>query len=308
MSGQNFGCVCESNFVAWNCALEVSVGPPFHTKVPTDSTNEGRKSQVGPQLDCDSGSTGSLDRPIVHWSTQTLGSHASEDKHVQFSLWAIIKIHYSWKTRSSEAQKSCMFPDRNLPGLSTESLHRGEPYIAIWWHEIWSFNAWRGLRIVVMEVQIEMTSTDLAQTPGWRIQLKNTVVPFNSNQLVDNPCTIRTKQKINILRPNNAKETKTKWEEISWAKSRFEFRVQHCSSFLDWYAMKCAWIRQGARATGDNRQFKHQTLFATQTQTQRNLIMKANQMCRICHTLISHWPKTLGYVGFEFALQLTFGA
>ncbi len=30
-------------------------------------------------------------------------------------------------------------------------------------------------------------------------------------------------------------------------------------------------------------------------------------MCRICHTLISHWPKNLGYVGFEFMLQLTFG-
>ncbi len=42
-----------------------------------------------------------------------------------------------------------------------------------------------------------------------------------------------------------------------------------------------------------NRQFKHQTLFATQTQTQRNLIVKANQMCRICHALISHWPKNI---------------
>ncbi len=39
-----------------------------------------------------------------------------------------------------------------------------------------------------------------------------------------------------------------------------------------------------------------------QTQTQRNLIMKANHMCRICHTFISHWPKNLGYVGFEFTL------
>ncbi len=56
------------------------------------------------------------------------------------------------------------------------------------------------------------------------------------------------------------------------------------------------------------RQFKHQTLFATQTQTQRNLIVKANQMCIICHTPVSHWPKNLGYVGFEFTLQLTFGA
>ncbi len=58
----------------------------------------------------------------------------------------------------------------------------------------------------------------------------------------------------------------------------------------------------------DIRQFKHQTLFATQTQTQYNLIVKANQMYRIYHTLISHWPKNLGYVGFEFTLQLTFGA
>ena len=56
------------------------------------------------------------------------------------------------------------------------------------------------------------------------------------------------------------------------------------------------------------REFKHQTLFATQTQTQRNLIIKANEMCIICHTLISHWPKNLGYVGFELTLQITFGA
>ncbi len=53
------------------------------------------------------------------------------------------------------------------------------------------------------------------------------------------------------------------------------------------------------------RQFKHQTLFATQTQTQRNLIMKVNQICRICHTFISHWAKNLGYVGFEFGLSLS---
>ena len=31
-------------------------------------------------------------------------------------------------------------------------------------------------------------------------------------------------------------------------------------------------------------QFKHQTLFAKQTQTQCNLIMNTNPMCRICHT------------------------
>ena len=33
--------------------------------------------------------------------------------------------------------------------------------------------------------------------------------------------------------------------------------------------------------------------------------MKANQMCIICHTPICHWLKNLGYVGFEFTLQLT---
>ena len=47
-----------------------------------------------------------------------------------------------------------------------------------------------------------------------------------------------------------------------------------------------------------NRQFKHQ----------RNLILKANEKGRICHTPNSHWLRNLGYVGFEFALQLTFGA
>ena len=42
------------------------------------------------------------------------------------------------------------------------------------------------------------------------------------------------------------------------------------------------------------RQFKHQTLFATQTQTQCNLIMNTNPMYRICHTPISHWLRNLG--------------
>ncbi len=50
----------------------------------------------------------------------------------------------------------------------------------------------------------------------------------------------------------------------------------------------------------DTRQFKHQT--------QRNLIVKPNQKGRIYHTPISHWLRNLGYVGFEFTLQLTFGA
>ena len=52
-------------------------------------------------------------------------------------------------------------------------------------------------------------------------------------------------------------------------------------------------------------QFKHQMLFATQTQTQPNLIVNINLMCRICHTLISHWLRNLGY---EALLQLTFAA
>ncbi len=38
-------------------------------------------------------------------------------------------------------------------------------------------------------------------------------------------------------------------------------------------------------------QFKHQTLVATKTQTQRNLIVAANPVCKICHTPIAHWPK-----------------
>ncbi len=36
--------------------------------------------------------------------------------------------------------------------------------------------------------------------------------------------------------------------------------------------------------------------------------MKANQKGRICHTPISHWLIYIGYVGFEFMLQITFGA
>ncbi len=36
--------------------------------------------------------------------------------------------------------------------------------------------------------------------------------------------------------------------------------------------------------------------------------MKPNQKWRICYTLISHWLRFLGYVGFEFTLQITFGA
>ncbi len=77
--------------------------------------------------------------------------------------------------------------------------------------------------------------------------------------------------------------------------------------YLIWMDKLGLWMMLHWHSWG-NRQFKHQTLFATQTQTQRNLIVKANQMCRISHTLISHWPKNLGFVGFEFALQLTFGA
>ena len=45
-----------------------------------------------------------------------------------------------------------------------------------------------------------------------------------------------------------------------------------------------------------------------QTQTQWNLIVKPNQKGRICNTPISHWLRFLGYVGFEFTLQITFGA
>ena len=41
-------------------------------------------------------------------------------------------------------------------------------------------------------------------------------------------------------------------------------------------------------------QFKHQTLVATLTQTQRNPIVKANQKGRICHTPNNHWLIYLG--------------
>ena len=42
---------------------------------------------------------------------------------------------------------------------------------------------------------------------------------------------------------------------------------------------------------------------------QQNLVMNTNPcMCRICHTLISHWLRNLGYVQFELSLHLTFGA
>ena len=47
---------------------------------------------------------------------------------------------------------------------------------------------------------------------------------------------------------------------------------------------------------------------ATWTQTLRNQIVKANQIGRICHTPVSHWLIYLGYVGFQFPLQLTFCA
>ena len=72
--------------------------------------------------------------------------------------------------------------------------------------------------------------------------------------------------------------------------------------------MEAVWIFFVAALTMRIDKFKHQTLFATQTQTQRNLIVKANQMCRNCHAFISHWLKNLGYFGFEFTLQVTFGA
>ncbi len=62
----------------------------------------------------------------------------------------------------------------------------------------------------------------------------------------------------------------------------------------------CAQLRLSSVPTSfqDNRQFKHQTLFATHTQTQHNLIMNTNPMCRICHTPISHWLRNLGYVPY----------
>ena len=55
-----------------------------------------------------------------------------------------------------------------------------------------------------------------------------------------------------------------------------------------------------------HRQFKHHTLFAMQTQTQRNPFAKPNQKGRICFSPISHWLRFLGYVGSEFTLQMTY--
>ena len=65
-------------------------------------------------------------------------------------------------------------------------------------------------------------------------------------------------------------------------------------------------MRTDGSDTIDSLNTKH--YFQMQTQTQHNLIMKVNQMSIIYHTPICHWPKNLGYVGFEFMLQLTFGA
>ncbi len=53
--------------------------------------------------------------------------------------------------------------------------------------------------------------------------------------------------------------------------------------------------------------FSTKRLVATQTQTQRNPLVTTNQKGRICHTPISHWLIYLGN-GFEFTLQITFGA
>ena len=61
-----------------------------------------------------------------------------------------------------------------------------------------------------------------------------------------------------------------------------------------------------SRDVTHDRQFKHQTQFATQTQTQCNLIVKRNQTGRICHTPISHWLTFLGYVGFEYTSKYHF--
>ena len=55
-------------------------------------------------------------------------------------------------------------------------------------------------------------------------------------------------------------------------------------------------------------QFKHQTLFATQTQTQHNPDFSANDWWGCSKFCSLDWCSRLGYVGFEFALQITFGA
>ncbi len=84
----------------------------------------------------------------------------------------------------------------------------------------------------------------------------------------------------------------------SWENSSFSICMNSSEIPLPQHCQKILAIRQ----------FKHQTLFATQTQTQYNLIMNTNPMCRICHTPLSHWLRNLGYVPFELTLQFTFGA
>ena len=89
----------------------------------------------------------------------------------------------------------------------------------------------------------------------------------------------------------------TKWQVTKWSFEWTEESKTNCCENDG--------VPQHPRLFGE---FKHQTSFATQTQTQRNIIVKPNQKGRICHAPISHWPKNLGYVGFEFTLQITFGA
>ncbi len=86
----------------------------------------------------------------------------------------------------------------------------------------------------------------------------------------------------------------------TWDSQRFI-----CICMPEWWLLRA--LVCGAFQTilcGDTRQFEHHTLFETQTQTQRDLIVAANPECKICHIPITHWPRNLGYVQFELTLQL----
>ena len=80
----------------------------------------------------------------------------------------------------------------------------------------------------------------------------------------------------------------------------------HCHVTESAHVFCCCAVRN----IDDVGQFKHQTLVATQTQTQTqcNPVLNTNLMSRICHTPSCNWLKNLGYVRVVFTLQLTFGA
>ncbi len=113
--------------------------------------------------------------------------------------------------------------------------------------------------------------------------------------------------KLEVKPVGNIKAVEEKPAPESWLNLFRDFTQETTAHGVRYTGQRTHWIRRSDCFVTDsirsnNRQFKHQTLFAMQTQTQRNLIVKANQMYRICHTLISHWPKNLGYIGLGLSL------